>query len=61
MFQDLIDAIKDVLQSAEKAPWFTDNKLQRFYFVDERSLKILQAEYNIYFVEPYNKQLEIIK
>lgn len=51
---DLRIAILKVLQDAAKVP------TKKICMVDKTLLCNLQAEYNIYFVEPEDKQLEVV-
>lgn len=55
MFKDLKKAITDVLNSAD------DTGCEGCYVVDAHLLYILQSEYNIFFVEPEDKQIDTIK
>jgi len=57
MFKDLRDAIKNVLLNASKIP---HSDLTETHEVETDYLQVLQAEYNIYFVEPDDEQLEVI-
>ena len=50
---DLSQAIRDVLTGGE-------DKDGKVFVVPLRLVKILQDEYNIYFVEPDDKQLEVV-
>lgn len=52
--KDLRDAIREVLENAD------DTGCENCYVVDESVLRILQAEYNIHFVEPNDKQLDVL-
>lgn len=58
---DLIQAILDVLDNAVdvRSQYHTDDCDDRMA-VDTKLLKNLQAEYNIYFVEPEDKQVDLI-
>jgi hypothetical protein len=56
IMNDLRTAILAVLQNAMLS---SDGKIP-YMEVKESLLKTLQAEYNIYFVEPDEKQVEII-
>lgn len=53
---DLKQAILDVLTDASLS---LDGEIQ-YMEIKKDLLKILQAEYNIYFVEPEDEQLEVI-
>lgn len=58
VFSDLKEAILNVLGSV----WVEyDNCGDRFYGIDTEPLRILQAEYNIHFIEPEDPQLEVIQ
>ena len=57
--KDLRDAIKDVLINS--TPSIDDMGEVDGYLVELYLLKILQAEYNIHFVEPEDEQLEVIQ
>lgn len=52
--KDLRDAIRDVLEDAD------DTGCIGMYTVDAYLLQTLQAEYNIHFVEPNDKQLDVL-
>lgn len=54
MFDDLKKAIRDVLEGAD------NTGCEDCYVVDETRLRILQAEYNIHFVEPDDEQLDTL-
>ena len=57
-FQDLANAIYNVLSEAAETPHDEGNGIN-FCYVHKDSLRILQEEYNIHFVEPNDKQLEL--
>ena len=64
MFQDLKNAIRNVLFSA-RANRRENGKLRQISHtqvevVDKHEMKTLQAEYNIYFVEPDDEQMETL-
>lgn len=54
LFEDLQNAIRNVLDSAD------DTGCEGCHVVDTQALLVLQAEYNIYFVEQHEKQYEPI-
>tara|TARA_Y100000310_G_C20354782_1_gene656097 strand:- start:285 stop:464 length:180 start_codon:yes stop_codon:yes gene_type:complete len=54
MFESLKEAIRTVLRSAKH------EKVTPFAKVPKIQLKILQSEYNIYFVEPEDEQLDLL-
>lgn len=56
MFGPLRDAIREVIDSADNEGCTPDLSV-----VDAGSLWILQEQYNIYFVEPEDKQLAVIE
>lgn len=55
--KDLRNAIKDVLCTAIENEY--DGEIE--YTVPVEYMRILQAEYNIHFVEPTQPQLEVIQ
>lgn len=60
MFNDLKKAILDLLKSAKKHNHEWEEALTTC-IVDKKLLYILQQEYNIFFVEPTDKQIDIIE
>jgi len=54
MFESLKDAIRTVLKNAKH------EKVTPFAKVHKIELKILQSEYNIYFIEPEDEQLDVL-
>lgn len=56
MFNDLKQAILVVLNSVDNE-W----ELGQRIMVDKQALYILQSEYNIFFVEPTDKQIDVIE
>jgi len=58
VMRDLKNAIHTVLDSADLAAYDGD---ERHYIITGRALWELQQEYNIYFVEPDEPQLEVIE
>lgn len=60
MFNDLKKAIVDVLKSSQEHNHEWGEALVTC-IVDKKLLYILQSEYNIFFVEPTDKQIDIIQ
>lgn len=57
VMNDLRQAILDVLESAEPSEeCYEDRTMDRHSVASDR-LRVLQAEYNIYFVEPHEPQV----
>lgn len=59
MFNDLKQAIHDVL-AYSCTPASGNDSEREYRKVDLDKLRILQAEYNIHFVEPEDEQLDIL-
>ncbi|MHC4264331.1 MAG: hypothetical protein ACYSUK_00140 [Planctomycetota bacterium] len=55
MFHDLKEAIEDVLATCDDAGCEGDLTV-----ASKKCLRVLQAEYNIHFVEPDEEQLDIV-
>ena len=57
IFTDLKKSIRDVLENAK----YSGVDILDIHTVKTEKLKNLQAEYNICFIEPDDKQLEVIE